>query len=288
MPSVVDIASSWLFVPGDRPDRMRKALASAADVVICDLEDAVSADHKDQARTNVVSLLASGARAVVRVNAVDTPWWGPDISAVAGAPGVLGMMVPKAESPSALSELAARLPSVAVIVPLVESAAGLDNVMGLTAVQGVGRLAFGSVDYALDLGCAHEREPLLHARSLLVHASRRSGLPAPVDGVTQQLRAPALVVDDTAYARRLGFTGKLCIHPEQVELVNTGFAPSPEELNWARTVLASDSSAGATSVDGWMVDAPVRSRAELIVCQGQRSPAVARPPLPPVPREERL
>ena len=132
-------------------------------------------------------------------------------------------------------------------------------------IAGAGaRLAFGSIDFAADIGCAHVREALLSARSELVLASRLAGRAAPLDGVTTSINDPDLVRGDAAHAAMLGFGGKLLIHPAQVEPARAGFRPTPDELAWAERVLAAGRDGRATTVDGAMVDAPVRLRAEQV------------------------
>ena len=256
-----------LFVPADRADRFAKAAASGADSIILDLEDAVAPDGKDAAR----SLLATDFTAlpvIVRINAAGTPWHEEDLRAVARLRPA-GIMLPKAEAVDGLAAMAA----IAPLVALVETARGIAAARSLAACGQVGRIAFGSVDYAADLGCAHERESLAAARAELVLAARLGGLPAPLDGVTLALSDHAAAGDDAAYARRLGFGGKLLIHPGQVEPVLAAFQPSEQDLAWARRVLA-EPGAGAVMVEGEMVDEPVRRRARDILARAApgRSP----------------
>lgn len=247
-------ATTFLFVPGDRPDRFAKAVASGADVVLLDLEDAVSAGAKDSARAAVGEWLVRG-RAMVRINAPGTPWFEADASMVA-ARGV-PVMVPKAETPGVLAGFRE-------VVALVETARGVEGAGELAAVPSVTRLAFGSVDLAAELGVAPEdREPFAYARSRLVIASAAARLAPPVDGVTTDLHDSARLEEDVRYARSMGFGGKLCIHPEQVAPVRDGFAPTEAELAWARRVVAAGD--GVSVVDGRMVDKPVLARARHIL-----------------------
>lgn len=250
-----------LFVPGDRPERFDKAAASGADAVIVDLEDAVAAERKALARDNLRADFTA-LPVVVRVNGADTAWHRDDVERVC-ALGCDAVMLPKAEDDSALAAVcaAAREAGIAVIA-LIETAAGLAAARAVAAA-GVDRLAFGSIDYCVDLGCAHRRDALLAARGELLLASRLAGLPAPLDGVTAALGDAAAVEDDARYARDLGFGGKLCVHPAQVGPVYAGFRPDDDEVAWARRVLAAGD--GAQAVDGKLVDRPVRLRAEAIV-----------------------
>lgn len=270
-------AVTWLFVPGDRPDRFDKAAATGADAVILDLEDAVIPGAKELARSQVVSWLTRGwaddgggtrHRGWVRINAVGTPWYDGDVGALAPAPGLLGLVVPKAEDPGALVALREQLGSAIGIVALVESALGMHHAVEIAQVAD--RLAFGSIDYAVDLGAEHTPTALLHARSTMVLASRVAGIEGPVDGVTTALRDEELLTEDVAAAAELGFTGKLLIHPAQVAPVAQGFAPTPDEIQWARRVLTAvaDAAAGAVSLDGSMIDKPVVDRARRILDRG--------------------
>lgn len=263
-------ARSFLFVPGDRPERFDKAAAAGADVVIVDLEDAVGAEHKASAREAAVAWLRAGGQAAVRVNAVGSPEHEADVCALAGLEGLVAVVLPKAEDAGAASSVAAR--TGAPVVALVESAAGMVGVHALAAADGVARLAFGHLDYAVDLGADHGRTAMLHARSTLVLASRAAGLPGPVDGVTTALDAPDVLADDLAHARDLGLTGKLLIHPRQVEATHAAYRPDEEEVTWARSVLdaVEGSSGGAVRVDGSMVDAPVIARAQDILRRKDR------------------
>ena len=177
--------SAWLFVPGDRPERFAKAAASGADAVICDLEDAVAPANKPSARSAVAGWLREH-RAYVRVNAAGTPWHERDVATLAGLPGLIGVMLPKAETPAEIRALGG-----VPVVPLVETAAGVENVAALATAPGVQRLAFGSIDFALDCGMDELDETLLYARSRLVLASRAARIEPPLDGVTAKLDDPA-------------------------------------------------------------------------------------------------
>lgn len=245
-----------LFVPANRPERFAKAAASGADAVILDLEDAVAADAKDAARDAL--RLIDGIPVLVRINAHGTPWHAADLAAVRALKPA-AVILPKAEDAAICAALG--LP----VIALVETAKGLANARAVAAANGVVRLAFGSIDFCVDLGCDHLREVLLPARSELVLASRLAGLAGPLDGVTAQLDDPAISHDDAAHARALGMTGKLCIHPKQIEPIRRAFAPTDREIDWARRVLASGD--GAVQVDGAMVDEPVRIRARAILAQ---------------------
>lgn len=262
----VTLARSLLFVPGDRSDRFDKAATSGADLVVCDLEDAVARASKDTAREAVAGWLGGGGgQAAVRVNAVGTPWHAADCAALRGLSGLAAVMVPKAEDPDALAVLSASLGGDVPVIALVETALGLHRAHDLAAATGVARLAFGAVDFALDAGTSQDDLALLYARSALVVASRAAGVAPPVDGVTLALDDPDAAGCDAAEARRLGFAGKLCVHPRQVTAVNTVFSPSAEEVEHARRVVAAAGEGAASRLDGQLVDVPVLERARRVL-----------------------
>ncbi|WP_404800128.1 HpcH/HpaI aldolase/citrate lyase family protein [Amycolatopsis eburnea] len=254
----LDSASTFLFVPGDRRDRFGKAAASGADVVVLDLEDAVAPGDKDAAREDARGWLAAGGRGVVRINAAGTKWFEADAELVRAAQAPV--MLPKTEQPAVLAELTG-LP----VIALVETALGVENARAFAAAPGVARLAFGSVDLAAQLGVAHDdRAAMDPARSRLVLASAAAGLPAPIDGVTTRLDDLARAGEDARRARRLGFGGKLCVHPRQVEPVRTAFAPTTSELAWARRIVKT-AGLSAAAIDGQLVDKPVVDRARRLL-----------------------
>ena len=255
-----------LFVPADRPERYAKATASGADAILIDLEDAVAPDAKAAARLAVCrqGALPNHNAVFVRVNGPMTAWYADDVAAVSKLP-IAGVVLPKAESASDIQALSASLPGKPIIA-LVETARGLAAARDIARAAESLRLAFGSFDFCADIGVAHTREALLAARSEVVLASRLGDLPPPIDGVTTSIDDAALIADDARYAHMLGFGGKLCIHPRQVVPVRQGFAPSADEIAWAKRILSAGGG-GAVSVDGTMVDAPVRRRAEQILAQ---------------------
>ena len=259
------LARSFLFVPATRPERYAKALASGADAVIVDLEDAVGPADKEPARQALAAAWpafapAERARIVVRVNAAGTAWHAEDL-ALLRAIGPAAVMVPKAESAASLEPVAAACGTACALMPLIESVAGLDAADALGAGAQVIRLVFGNLDFQADVGMAAgpDEIELAAVRMALVLSSRRAGLAAPVDGVTATTHDSAQLERDAHRGRRSGFGGKLCIHPSQVAAVNAAFSPSTAEIEWARRVLAAwaDAGGGVTTVGGRMVDAPV-------------------------------
>lgn len=280
MSTLVARARSLLFVPASRPERFSKALASGAGCVILDLEDAVPMEQKGAARDHLAIGLAGFdkgqlARTLVRINAADTAWHADDLRLLAEwtARGLAGVMVPKSEAASVLGAAVAALGPSAALVPLVESLAGLDAVDLLARAPQVVRLAFGHLDFQLDLGmrCGGEEAELAPVRFALVAASRRAQLPAPIDGVTTDTGNRERLLGDAQRARAFGFGGKLCIHPAQVAAVNETFLPSASEVEWARRVLAAAgvNEGRAFSLDGRMVDLPVIRVASLTLQQAE-------------------
>jgi citrate lyase subunit beta/citryl-CoA lyase len=259
---------SYLFVPGDRAERIAKARASGADAVVVDLEDAVAPGNKPVARDAVAGALDAAQPVVLRINGADTAWFGDD-ARLAAHPGVAAVMLPKAGSTDAVAAL--RAASGKAVLALIETAAGMAHLPALAAAEGVARLVFGSIDFQLDLDIADDDLALLPFRMRLVLASRVAGLPPPVDGVTTALDDEARIAHEARRARSLGFGAKLCIHPRQVALVNDAFSPTAAELAWARRVVDAAASAGgaAVAVDGKMVDAPVLARARRLLAAGR-------------------
>ncbi|QUH03661.1 CoA ester lyase [Saccharopolyspora erythraea] len=263
-PERVAAARSFLFVPGHRPDRFAKAAASGAGVVIIDLEDAVAPADKDRARGYAAEWLARGGDCAVRINPPGTAWFEEDLATALrhGCP----VVVPKAEAGPALYDIGRRTRG---LIPLVETASGVERAAELCATAGTVRVALGNVDLAGELGVAPgDHAALAYARSKLVFASSAANLAPPIDGVTIAIDDTAALEDDVAHACRLGFGGKLCVHPSQVPVVSDGFAPSESEREWARAVVGAGDS--VTRIGGQMIDKPVLERARRILaaCNG--------------------
>ncbi len=266
---------SYLFVPGTRPERFAKALASGADCVLLDLEDAVAAADKQQARKAIAqwfsqAVPAERARIAVRINDAASNHFGDDLLALQAC-GCTQLVLPKAEEPWQIAAVSEAIAG-AQVLALIESARGVARVEEVAAMRGVTRLLFGTLDFALDLDIdiTDDASGLAYAASRIAIASRVAGLPAPVAGVTPQLDDSARLLADLAQSRRLGFGAKLCIHPSQVVPIHAALRPSEHALDWARRVLVADAaSPGAARLDGRMVDRPV-------VLQAQRTLALAR------------
>lgn len=260
----ISAARSFLFVPASRPDRFPKAMASGADRIIVDLEDAVAPAEKVAARQHAANWFGAGnPPAVLRVNAADTRWFADDIQLAARFR--LPVMLAKAEIAETIADLSAS--TGASVIPLIETAEGLRCVAGIASVPGAVRLAFGSIDFAAELGVDFaDREALQSARSALVYASAAARIAAPIDGVTTAINDLRVLSSDVAYAARLGMTAKLCIHPHQIDAVHQHFVPTPEQIQWANKVLiATTRTESLAVIDGHMVDPPVVKRAQRIM-----------------------
>lgn len=259
---------TYLFVPGNRPERFAKALASGADAIVFDLEDAVAPAGKVEARDAIAqwhaqAVEADRKRIVVRINDAQSTSFTDDLRLLREV-GISNVMLPKAESAAQVQAVRGVVPEARVLA-LIESARGVAHVQQVAAAEGVVRLVFGTLDYALDLDLdiTDSSEPLLHAASVLAIASRVAGLAAPVAGVTPQLDDAQRLLADLAWSRRQGFGAKLCIHPRQVAPIHAALAPSAEALEWARRVLAAEAaSPGAAQLDGRMIDRPVVLQAQ--------------------------
>lgn len=300
----MQLPTTYLFVPGNRPERFAKALASGADRIIIDLEDAVAPADKATARVAIAQWMngAGGepdarGKVLIRINDAATPWHADDL-ALARSVQTMCVMLPKCEAASQIGQVLLHLAAGATVLALVETARGLLALHDIAAAPGVARLAFGSLDYMVDLDIPSLRNEgevsgagtageaggagavggvsniaLDFAAAQIAIASRAAGLPSPVAGVTPELDA-ALVIADMAHARSLGFSAKMCIHPSQVAAVHAALRPSSRELAWAQRVLQAwdASGGGAIQVDGKMVDRPVVLKAQRIVANAALVP----------------
>jgi citrate lyase subunit beta / citryl-CoA lyase len=255
---------SWLFAPGHNEKLLRLVFEAGADVVLLDLEDAVPPDMKDRAR-GMVAEVAATRPCWVRVNRARTEACERDLDALAGS--VLGLRIPKVESAAEVAWVADRAPE----VPLdctIESARGVLAAYDIASAPACALLSYGGLDLAVDLGIPGGEQETLYARSSLVIAARAAGKPAPSDGVHPLLGDDDGLRKEAEAARRLGFFGKSAIHPRQVPIIHAVFAPTPEELAWAKRVLAAfEASRGAATrtADGEFVDKPVADRARQLL-----------------------
>ena len=263
------MATTWLFVPGNRPEWFDKALASGADAVILDIEDAVAPDDKPEARRAIAQWCAAAtahrSRLAIRINDPTTACFADDLELLRTTV-VAAALLPKAESPEHIAQVVRAMAADGWVIPMIESARGVANVEAIASAVRVLRLAFGTLDYAVDLDLSGDERGLAYAASRMAVASKCAGLASPIAGVTMALDDEARLEADVAFARACGFGAKLCIHPRQVEAVRRLFAPTPDEIDWAaRVVAAANSHAGAFALDGKMVDRPVLLKAQAIL-----------------------
>jgi citrate lyase subunit beta/citryl-CoA lyase len=260
-------ARSWLFVPATRVDRFAKAAASGADRVIIDLEDAVAAEQKNSARDALARVaLPRDVPTYVRVNGAGTSWFERDLEAAASL-GIAGILLPKANAPEDVTRATDRLPSSFTVVPIIETAVGVWNVLAVAQAPRVERLVFGALDFQLETGMYDEGGACDFVRSRVTVASRVAGVGAPIDSVCLSIGDEPLIAADAQRGRRFGCCGKLCIHPNQVRVANRVFRPSDEEIEWARSVLAARAARPGDAVfshRGALVDRPVIERANRI------------------------
>jgi citrate lyase subunit beta/citryl-CoA lyase len=264
---------SYLFVPANRPERFSKAVASGANAVIIDLEDAVGAGDKAAGRNSLSNWLDSAeARAnqvpiLVKINCVNSGCFGEDLRACR-RPDIAGIVLPKAERADDIASASAGAP----VYPLIETALGFSRINDLAKAPRVQRLLFGAIDFKHDMGIDGDEDELLFFRSQVVLASRIAGLVSPVDGVTTEIDDLEKIARDAVYTKRLGFGGKLCIHPNQVPIVNRTFVPSENELRWANRVLeaAERARGGAVALDGRLIDRPMVLTAQRIIEDARR------------------
>jgi citrate lyase subunit beta / citryl-CoA lyase len=269
-------ARSYLFVPANRPELMRKALASSADAVVLDLEDSIPADEKDSSRAQAHEILsgldqAARSRLWVRPNGAGTPECNADLAMLAGSS--VGVRLPKVDSVADLEWVASRLPGSALIAT-VETAAGLVAASDLAGFDGVVRLALGGLDLIHDLGCVNDPSVLVYARSAVVVASRAAGLPGPINSVYPVLDDEDGLRRHVRHAADLGFRAQSVLSPRQLGVVHEVYRPDEKQLAWATQVLRAfeDSGGQATrSSLGEFVDLPVARRAAEIMAQHCRS-----------------
>lgn len=266
-------ARSLLFVPGNRPERFAKAIASGADAVVLDLEDAVPPAQKAAAREAVGAALQSTGSAVPLILRVSTPAseaGAQDLAWLSQQPAPAGVMVAKSESADDLAAVQRAAPG-AALLPLIESAAGYAALAQIAAAPGVLRLVVGHIDFMADTGlrCAEDERELDPLRFAVAMHTRLHRLEAAVDGVTTAIDDDERLRRDTRRALNFGFGAKLCIHPRQVAVVHAALAPAADELEWARRVIAADAAAAGAAVqlDGKMVDLPVVLQARRILAR---------------------
>jgi citrate lyase subunit beta / citryl-CoA lyase len=255
-----------LYVPGDRPDRFAQAVATGAQLLILDLEDAVAHERKDEARQQVVDWLRSTDRKApaveVRVNAGEHD----DLHALRDVrTSDVGVRLPKVESAGAIEAALAALGYTPRIAAMIETAAGVEALPAIAAHPAVRTLSLGEADLASDLGTADEAA-LDWARLRLLYAARAHGKPAPMMSIYPDIRDLDGLAADTRRGKAMGFVGRTAIHPSQVPVIAAAFTPSDDEVAWANEVLAATADGGVTTLaSGEMVDPAMRRRAETII-----------------------
>jgi citrate lyase subunit beta/citryl-CoA lyase len=277
-----------LFVPGNRPDRVDKAVNTAADAVIIDLEDAVPYSQKKKARPIVREKLLQHLKHPIwaRINALDTEFYQDDLDEVA-VEGLSGIVVPKIEDAAQIEQINQSLlaaeqnkglrPGSISVIALIESALAVENVFQIvsqkTDPDRLFTVAFGAADFALDMGFEITRsgEELSYPRARIAVACRAARVQPPLDTPFMiDLKDLNALEDDTKRARQLGFQGKLCIHPNQVDVCNRLFSPAKEEIEYARKVIqafdaAEAGGSAAIQLEGKFIDYPVVERARRIL-----------------------
>lgn len=271
-------ARSWLYVPGHKEGLIPKALASGADAVIIDLEDAVPADAKAQARDNAVSVAADHGNSVdgpevwVRINQAGSPWHERDIIALTGT-SIAGLRLPKAESVESVCAVAgaSQLP----LQLILETARGLLDAPALArAHPGVVGISLGEADLSADLRVGPNG--LDWARGWLVTAARAAGLPSPAQSVWTHVRDLEGLRTSSIRARECGFHGRTVIHPSQIPIVNDVFTPTDAEIATAQAVVdaaqqaADNGSAALLTADGRFIDPAVVEQARVVLSLARR------------------
>ena len=268
-------ARSLLFAPGNEERKLQKALAAGADMVVADLEDAVPAGEKDAAREVAGRVLggAAGSLVAIRVNGAGTAHWEADLESVAGL-DLDALVLPKA-TPEAVCALG---PDGPPVIGIVETALGVRQAYETARLPRVAALVLGAVDLGLELGLEPraDGQEVLYARSRLVVDSAAAGIRSPFDLVHVDTRDDEGLEAEARLARSLGFRGKACIHPAQIEIVNRVFSPTSEERERARRVVevyeqALADGRGTVALDGEMIDLPVVERARRVLAETERS-----------------
>lgn len=264
-----------LYVPGDRPDRFGKAIASGADIVILDLEDAVARNHKDDARRAVADFLSTAPPCpmAVRVNGADTPWHAADLEAMAGSAQPAAIRLPKCESPEQVTE-ASRRSGGREVQAVIESAIGVERLFDIARAAATASVGLGEADLRSALSIS-DPAGLGWIESRLVVAANAAGLPAPLMSVWTDLEDLTGLAASCRAGKARGFLGRAAIHPAQVSVIRDAFRPDDAEVRQARAVLAAlDGAAELSGVavlpGGHMVDEAMRRGAERILALAEQ------------------
>jgi (S)-citramalyl-CoA lyase len=279
--STIQSRRSFIFSPGTDPSMFGKALKSGADIVCVELEDGVAPQHKDMARANMLAIFAEpqaddSVERIVRVNMLGSPEGEADLAAVLETetpPPAL--MMPKVNNPEEVQRVADALDTAGQSTRLqviIETNPGLEAAYEIAqASDRVDALLFGGVDLAADLRCEYGWEPLLYARSRVVHAAAGAGIDV-IDVPWLDLEDEAGLRQEAEASARLGFTGKGSIHPKQIPVINEIFSPSAEQVAYAHKVVAAFAAAdtGLVVVDGKLIELPVLRSMERILAKAER------------------
>lgn len=263
---------TWLYVPGDQPERFSKAIGSGADAVIVDLEDAVAPTRKDLARESARHLLESptAVPVLLRVNGSATPWAGADLEMAARAPHLAGLRIPKVESRAQVEACRNALgpDRTTELHVLIESAAGVEAAYDIASAPGVTGISLGEADLKSDLRLIDE-SGLAYARGRIVMAARAAGLPPPTMSVYTWLDDDEGLAASCAAGRKLGFLGRAAIHPRQLPIIERAFMPSAAELNAANELLQAardpDNFATTVTTGGRFIDRAMLDAAKAVV-----------------------
>ena len=280
---------SMLFLPGNNPNMLINGSCLGADAVIFDLEDAVSPAEKDAARILVRNTMRymdfRGCEIIVRINSIDTPYWQPDLDAIAPYKPSL-ILLPKTgtadhvlQADAYITALEGKLglaPNTIGLMPLIETALGVENAYAIaSATARVQALFLGAEDLTADLQCKRTKEgrEIEYARTRLVVAARAAGVDV-YDTPFTDVNDDEGIWTDARYAKALGFTGKASISPRHVEVINAVFSPTQKEIEYAYEVmeaitLAEQQGKGAIALHGKMIDAPIVARARQTIAAAQ-------------------
>ena len=275
---------SFIFTPGLRPEMYPKALATGADIVCVELEDGIAPKDKAAARANAMKLFENpqaddGVERIVRINSLREAFGMADIHAVLAADTPPpGLMMPKVRSPDEvvlLDDLLTERGHETRLHVIIETNAGLEAAYDIAhSSPRIDALFFGGVDMAAELRCENAWEPLLYARSRVVHAAASAGLDA-IDVPYLDLEDPDGMERAAIQARDLGFSGKGAVHPRQIAALNAVFTPSPERIARARRIIAGFEAAdtGLVVIDGKLIEKPVLREMHRIVAIAERTGA---------------
>jgi citrate lyase subunit beta/citryl-CoA lyase len=263
---------SVLFLPASNPRAIAKLTTLACDAAILDLEDAVAPDAKADARAAATAAVLAGARAAIRINALDTPW-GLDDAAAAG--GALAVVLPKvggaADLAAARDAIGDDGPPIWAMIETCDAMLRLAEIVDVAAAVRCTMLIAGTNDLAKEMRCrpGADRMPLVPALTQMVMAARAADL-FVLDGVCNAIGDEARLAAECAQGAMLGFDGKTLIHPSQIDAANAAFAPDPDRIAWARRVVDAFAAPeavgkGAIRLDGAMVERLHLAEAERVL-----------------------